>query len=361
MLGLLGDWPEPPPWLVDAIARTASAQDPSALLTRLAESHLNGPFERVCQQSGLWSRLPTPVRDHVDWSNTTVELIAIVLRRCAEEITFVAREVGITPVVLKGLAASLLAYDALRDREVLDLDLLVAPSDAEPLFHLIRRLGYVPGMFDLDAHRIVESDEAPVMSEGEYELPRLWKCVAVDVDEEVRRQLATTRHPRLYVADDRLWVPVSAEVHYALAPSFALPWSPIEIAAGDLSPLFGLDRTSHLVYTCYKAYVDLLVFGTRKAAKLFADAIRLVSRHHEAIDFAAAHEMARANGAAAPLAYVLAHARDTFGVRSAALDACLASSHAGGDDSLDLGDVLPHVLSIRRPVRFEPAHHPPGA
>src|SRR5262249_2744799 len=119
------------------------------------------------------------------------------------------------------------------------------------------------------------------------------------------------------------------------------------------------DHTSHLVYTCYKAYVDLLVFGTRKAAKLLADGIRLVSRHPASIDFGTACEMARANGASAPLRYVLSHARDTFGVRSDAVDACLASCRVGESESLDLGDVLPHALSIRRPIRFELADDSP--
>jgi hypothetical protein len=343
LIGLLGDWKVMPRWLEDSI-RQAIARDPRRLVQRLIASHLAIRFKRFSMSAGIWRDLPGDVKKPIDQIETANSYVQAALFQCAQEVFYVAEQLSIPAIVLKGLACAGRLYDDPLERVVDDIDLLAPADQSLELFLAVNQLGYRAGYFDNVSGRIVETGQLPSVTDQAYELPRQSKLVEIEggCDAVVLEGLSD---PRIKVSDGRIWVASSIEIHYAFAPQLPLEWSREPVVNGPLATLWGQDATSQLIYVCYKAYTDLFFFSQEKAAKLLADAIRLLSRAGSEIDFASAAEQARRLRVLSPLYYVVRHAQHLFGINLPA--EALKLLYAEKSELIDVGDPLSCLLQCR--------------
>ena len=351
-IGLTGDWPATPRWLSESLARSL-ASDPDGLVARCQQTHQLGLLESALRADQLWERVPVAARQRIRQQNAVVAILTRTLWRSADEINRVCRAAGIRPVFLKGICSSLMYYEQPYERPFKDIDMLVASEDTANIVALLSGLSYVALVYDRRAHALVEPTRGPA-NDGRYELAPLWKIVPVKLDQSLDADLAGYDGPLLRVSDDHAFVPVCVEVHFALNPDNQIPWARASWTSGPIGEADCLDAETQLLYTTYKAYIDLIIRRNAPSVKLACDAVRIASRNAGSIEWERLRRAAHDCGMCGPLRYMCFHASRHLG---AAGDVeSLGCCDCTGDDygKLEVGDLLPHLLRYRTPFSLQP-------
>jgi hypothetical protein len=343
-IGLIGDWREVvPPWLVDAARRALSANAALAIQT-LEQRHQAGLLTSILQRAELWSLLSGEQRNRLTDVNALWDVLASVLRSYAAQISTLCSSIGIRHVFLKGLPAGLSCYDHARERPFHDIDILVLPQDATTLFSMLKRLGFQT--MDCQINAEIDHDPA-VATPGHYELPTLWKYAAVECDFDIASAIRATAltSRRFRGTEEGVDAAVRVEIHYAMTSHFNVGWTACR------GPLIGdysvpeLDVNSQLLLAVYKAYEDLVIARKRKACKLFADGIRLISRRGPELNWDLILSIAKKHGIAAPVRYFVRHASAVFVQESLPPTIGDDLRRDKKHDEFDLGDWLPHLMN----------------
>jgi len=339
LLGLMGDWKRYPDWLTGALAECI-ARAPLALIHSCEVTRLIGLLESALRRLGYWNELPAPIALQVRAKNLATEVVSQVLWSEGRDIDYVCGGLGIEPVFLKGYCSSLLHYDEIYERPFRDIDLLVPEDQAITVYRSLQRMGYVAGYFDAECRQVVARDQGtPSLRPDHYELPRLWKLVPAEVGSEVARELSSYDGKSLFVDGETIWVPVEVEVHYALTADRRIAWRSQVVKTDIIPRLRCLDWETQLITATTKAYTDLVIFK-EESRKLIADALRVINRSGEEIDWPGILERAYSYGVSAPMHYVLQHASKVFGL-SGALEKLRPCCTANGPKPLfDFGDIV---------------------
>jgi hypothetical protein len=312
-IGLAGAWPTVPQWLSEALAAQVRA-DPHGLLSLCRETHQVGLLESALRRTSSWDSLDPAVQRRILAHNLATDILAEAIRQAAAEVAELCAGLGITPVLLKGLVTREL-YEHGWQREFHDLDFVVSEREAVLLYEALLRLGYTPGIYRPAAQAIVPRSPAPASPRKDgYELPRLARMSTVECDEELRAILAHAEGTMIRTRGDSVEAGISIEVHYALEAARRLAMSSAAIDLPGVPAARTLAPTEQLTYLCYKAYTGLVVFRSRRSAKLVADALRVIESFNADIDWGRIVPDAHERGVCAPVRHMLHHAVRTFGL-----------------------------------------------
>ena len=358
-VGLAGSWAKIPQWLVDALERAMRAS-PDKLVNRAAKQNQLGLLSQALHNSGLEDLLTEGLFDKISNELNGIQFVQDVIVGEMAQVDRLMSHLDISPVYLKGIVSRQF-YDVSYHRPFNDIDLLVDKDSALMSQAALKELGFRQGRFNKATAQFVPSFEAEDMAESAaYELPKMTKMVQVDfLDPALAGKLQSNR---LVIENGHALVPVPIEVHYALEADrrFPLDSRPANIDAvpngRELLPEI------QLAYLAYKLYTDIILLRARAGIKLLSDAIRLLKRHGDEIEWNGLIGRWHDRGICAPLRYLLEHAVDVFECELPGLEtrACPCSDFSDeiGDvtygSPFDLGDFLP-FLSLS-PPRFRLRH-----
>lgn len=352
-VGLLGDWDVYPEWFIGALTRACDRETIDTLVVRSALFQQTGLLETALRNIGCWARLPSEYREVINARNALSEMATTILWQYGRSIHDVCTGAGIEYAFLKGFAASAIYYDAPWERPFRDIDVIVPRNRATELWRRLTCLGFHAGRLDRRRKTIEPastSEFMPDTKEG-YELPPLWQLIPVQCDPETVHLLSKVQTSRLFFKPDGVWFPLSVEIHFALTAELNWRWDSGPIGAGAVAECYTLDLTSRLLFSIYKSYVDVVIFGKRSAGKLFGDAIRCARREAGRLDWQGLAARAAAYGLSAQFGYFLHHARQTYGL---AVEAGQTTDPKDdfGQEPIDFGDFLPQILVPRRRFDF---------
>lgn len=247
-----------------------------SLLLALAE------YERAT--SVIWKGLlrrheqlmPRPVAESFRRLSMLTEFRSLTLEDRSRAMMAAARDAGIDILLLKGAALALTTYRGFVDRPMGDLDLLVAPHDAERAWRLAQEMGW----------RWPESEYPLSRYAQHHHLPPLIDGAGGSIRLEIHTALGLVRHPFSLSFDE------------ARAGS-----EPISTSHGRVSVL---DPEHQVVHVCvHFAWAHLMLFGAWRALR---DVNALAAGGRVRWDRVV--EIARAHRAASSVYWTLRMARD---------------------------------------------------
>jgi len=331
---------------------TQIAADEAELIDRLYETDQVGYLNAIVSSSPRIAALSVTSQGRLSAYAGMIELLTACLLSSAHELDFVAAQLDIPIVFLKGIHTSAAYYSQPSIRYIRDIDVLVPHGDAPRLYQAALRMGFVQGDYDWLAKRIT-TDSQPVQVEKgiKYELPRLVKIVTCECDPVLLSTVSLAENSTIQVRDNVAYVPIGLEIHYALTPEFPIP-------ADSFRPddtLFAhgqyLTPDCCLIYLAFKAYVDIVVHHSLRGIKLFADALRLIKKDGHKIHWNEIVVRSHEAGVCAPLRYVLFHAENLYRINIGDTSVQCPCVDAGSSP-LDFGDFLPRISGKLQPFRL---------
>ncbi|MFN3249397.1 nucleotidyltransferase family protein [Roseibium album] len=359
-IGLAGVWDVIPQWLIDATEKSIRAT-PGELVSRMTKQNQLGLLSDVLYKTSLGDLLTEDLARRVSGELNAIQFVQDVIVNELAQVDKLLGHLNISPVYLKGIVSRNL-YDVSYHRPFNDIDVLVDEEHALLSQAALKEMGFRQGRFNKSTAQFVPSFDAEEIADtGAYELPKLTKMVQVELIEP--RMALNMQSNRLVIENGQVLVPVPIEIHYSLEADrrFPLDSRPANISATpngrELLPEI------QLAYLAYKLYTDIILLRARAGIKLLGDAIRLLKRYDNEIEWGGLLSRWHARGICAPLRYLLEHASNIYDCDFPKYEIracpCRDLSDEIGDvtygSPFDLGDFLPFLALS--PPRFELQHN----
>jgi hypothetical protein len=293
---------------------------------------------------------------HLDLGDVPERISAIyrlanaVLYQHLAPVLAVLRDSGIKPVLLKGADLGLNVYPENLPRFMLDVDLLIRPTDVALVESAFKLSGFVQGVVDKHLLTIEPPtpEEMAKLESDRQELCPFTKLVLVpELSQYAEVVEEFLSHCPFVVLGKDVFLAISYDVHLTLAVDFDVRdvWHELrEINFPGDHPLYAQSFTDMFWYYATKMYHELMLLDER-AMRYFVDTVAIVARRSEMIDWQRVVKVCDKYRFHPSLFFTLWHVSELLGpvVPPWVVEACRPQG-IDSDRGHDWGDFVPKML-----------------
>lgn len=353
-IALLGGSPRQISLGIESILRIAKKGIFPELIEELEYTHQTGLLHSLINEYKLQDFIPSESIIDLHFRAAIHENISEILLQYACTISKLFENAGINHAFLKGAVSSPLLYKQRQERQFKDLDVLVSSENAIFAFALLMKLGFIPGVLNLEKNTIdiIHVDINDIRLDG-YELPTLWLEVPIientEIDQSILlNKILQTKSKGFSHLGNETYIRIPVEIHFDLIEGKHVEWKSTVYPLDTNNLIYGLDIDLHFVHSLYKGYLDVRIFGKRHGAKLFSDCWRLIHSHpnfnlKNAIDLTTNLDLSP------PLIYLLHHGHSTFDIElePSFLEQLTKQDKYWAKSAFELGDFMPSIFRNR--------------
>lgn len=259
-------------------------------------------------------------------------------------------EEGISVMLLKGADLALTVYPQTLPRYMVDIDLLVKPTDVPVVTKVFSENGFMQGNLNtqkLCVDPIPENEKANHLAQ-QHELFPFNKIIKIPFlskyAELIEKHLPT---PYFIVLGDEVYFPLEYDIHINFGRDFELIdiWrAPRKIDLPTREEILGQSISNMLWFLALKLYHEVMMLD-KPSIRLFADVLAVIQKYNKLIDWDFVMKIVSKYDLYAPLFYVLWYANEFLdtGVPSEVIHFC-NPKRRNVKKFYDLGDFVPKMF-----------------